>query len=107
MGLFAILALSCSDGGDGGGGGSKAIGEPCENSEECSSGTCVAAGVCSEFCKTHSDCGCDPDTSNADIANGGCGLACVEGFCTRPCMSDLQCGGTTECQDLGSFSACL
>jgi hypothetical protein len=105
--LLVAVSLSCSDGGgDGENQGDKTIGEPCDDDTECSSDNCVAAGVCSEYCATHSDCGCDAGTSNENIANGGCGLACVEGLCTRPCESDLQCGGTTECQQLSPFSAC-
>lgn len=101
------------------GGATSTIGAPCSNGGQCSSlssGYCSQAGVCSRPCAVHSDCGCPANTTNGDIAQGGCGTACINvgtiAVCTRVCANNSDCEGATTCNpateggfDLG-YSVC-
>ncbi len=115
IGLVAVVIVACSSG------GSAAVGAACSNNNQCaslSSGYCAGVGVCTRPCSVHSDCGCAPNTTNGDIAQGACEASCtnfggtVGAVCTRVCANNAGCEGTTTCNpavsnglDLG-YSVC-
>jgi hypothetical protein len=86
------------------------IGDVCSTDDDCQGihdGTCAGAGVCSAPCAIHSDCGCPAGTTDGDILDGRCDVACVEDACARVCTSGLECAGNTACEPTLTFSACL
>jgi hypothetical protein len=97
---------SSSDGGGGGSTSSAKLGEACSDKVPCAEGVCAGAGVCTKSCQTHYDCGCSYSTTNGDIANGLCGLACTDNECARVCSSNLDCAGGLSCTFVSPFKAC-
>ena len=98
--VLLFVPLACSSGGAG------AVGATCSSNTQCgslSSGYCAAGGVCTRPCSMHSDCGCAPNTTNGDIAQGGCAASCtnfggtVGAVCTRVCANNADCEGATTC----------
>jgi hypothetical protein len=84
------------------------IGALCAGDSDCKGGKCAAAGVCTRTCTLHSECGCAPNTTNQNIIDGACSVACVLGACARTCKTSLECQGSTDCQATDSyFSVCL
>lgn len=100
--VFAVIVIAC-------GGGSGQIGGACNSQDDCSGvsntnnvGFCNQLGVCTRNCASHSDCGCAPNTTNADLADGKCGYSCVtvtatDAVCAKVCANNTQCKGTTTC----------
>jgi hypothetical protein len=113
MGLVMLLVAllgACSGGGndDAEDGGPGEIGGVCGADSDCKGGKCAAAGVCTRACSLHSECGCAPNTTNQDIIDGDCSVACVLDSCARTCKTSLECHGSTDCQATDSyFSVCL
>jgi hypothetical protein len=121
----AIIELSgCGDGGSntttssGGGATPSAadcVGKTCNADSVCTcltGGYCPKAGVCTRTCTMHSDCGCPANTSTADLAAGKCNAACVSvssstTVCLKVCANNSQCFGTSTCQAMSGYSACL
>lgn len=96
VGFAAIVMLACS----GGGGG---IGSTCTSSSGCNGADfCNQRNWCTRDCTVHSDCGCPPNTTNQDLADGKCGYSCVDlgtgtSVCAKLCANDSQCGGIATC----------
>jgi hypothetical protein len=108
--LFVASLGACTGNGPDGGAdaGTGEIGGVCGGDSDCKGGTCAAAGVCTRACGLHSDCGCPPNTTNQDLIDGSCSVACVLGACARTCKTSLECRGSTDCQATDSyFSVCL
>ena len=94
----------------------EAVGMSCSTDADCSDaldeGYCPNAAVCTRHCTNHSDCGCDAETTNGDIAAGKCKSACVgttgssKHYCLRVCSSNGDCEGSTSCEFLNSYSVC-
>ena len=99
VGFVAVVVVACSSG------AAAVVGASCSTNNQCaslSSGYCAAARVCTRPCSVHSDCGCAPNTTNGDIAQGGCEASCTDfgavgAFCTRVCANNAGCEGTTTC----------
>ncbi|HSQ64612.1 MAG TPA: hypothetical protein VLM85_15420 [Polyangiaceae bacterium] len=100
IGVVVVMVAACSSG------GAAVVGAACSNGSQCaslSSGYCANAGVCSRPCSMHSDCGCAPNTTNGDIAQGACQAACTNfggalgAVCTRVCANNASCEGATTC----------
>ncbi len=106
---IAGLSVGCSAADDDGSGQSqpKEIGAACGADDECDTGICAPAGICTKSCDAHSDCGCAPGTTNGDISYGRCEFGCMESTCTTVCHSNVDCAGETECTSGTSFDACL
>jgi hypothetical protein len=113
----ATVACSSSSSGSSSSANSAAstVGQTCNSDSACSAlpgGYCTKAGVCSRPCTLHSDCGCPDNTTNADLANGKCGDACIsftnETVCVKTCATNKDCFGATTCiSNAGAgFSVC-
>jgi hypothetical protein len=107
--LFLAALGACSgNGDDASDGGVGEIGQICSADADCKGGTCAPAGVCTLACSLHSDCGCATNTTNQDIIDGYCSVACVRNACGRVCKTSLECPGSTDCQATDSyFAVCL
>ena len=91
--LAGVFALACSS-------GAGSIGASCSGT--CGDNDfCNQLGVCTRSCTTHADCGCAPGTTNADIANGKCSVACTNAgtttVCAATCANNATCNGQTTC----------
>ena len=106
MVVMAEAALGCSSDATPASGSSAKLGDTCNDSVKCSEGECATAGFCTKSCGSHSDCGCASGTTDQDIANGACPLACTDGSCLKVCKTYHDCG-TASCNVTRSvYMAC-
>ncbi len=82
------------------------VGAECLIQDDCdglSAGYCSEGGFCTRTCGTHADCGCDGETTDADIQDGRCWARCMvdgqapDGVCMRSCGGDGDCEADLGC----------